>query len=402
MADSQESLDFTVKLAETVADLKSGKVEIISVRCEEGQVLKIGRASKSDVVISSPGCSWVHAEMRLMPPTQDGQLRLGLRDISSNGTGLQLPGKTLERIPKGEDSWVPHGAMIALPMKMKAPTDQRFLSVHFGDADDESVPPPMAEAADETAAKAAAEDVAVKADGKDLPAKAKEAAIEIDIDSDSPVEEVKQAKTVDVEATAPGSNFASHLPTVATGAAPEAAAPKTNGVPHERDASDDEPQKKRARTDESESKPVQADPDGAGVGLPAARPPSGPPGVRPPPRGARPKGAAAPQRAVASSDVPAILREKIQVGENIIRSARDAEDRNQWGQAFDCYQRGLAHFMEVLPQLGKDSPGGINLRQQINGYLIKAGELKEKLERSKGFGCRKITRPRGPQSAQGC
>merc|ERR1719454_504039 len=133
--------------------------------------------------------------------------------------------------------------------------------------------------------------------------------------------------------------------------------------------------------------------------LPPAMPPRGPPSAFLPPRGARPKAmGSAHGRAAALSDVPAILREKIQAGEAIIRDAREAEDRNQWGQAFDCYQRGLANFMEVLPKLGKDSPGGLSLRQQINGYLTRAGELKEKLEKSKAFGCRKAVRPRGPSS----
>lgn len=338
-------IDFTVKIAKSAADLQNGDVEVIDLRCEVGKALKIGRATKSDVPVMSPGISWVHAEFRAVPRGGEGEgLRLTIRDISSNGTGLELPGKTLERVPKGEDQALKDGMMVAMPMRLKSPDDQRFFTVHITDS------------------------------------------------VDSPVANVE--KTAEEKAVSSPRR--------------EAAADSRDTLLQEKDG-DEEPASKRARKSlpmpksarSGEEDSYRTSPVGGGVELPPYRPPSGPPGVMPgvrPPlaRGARPKGAAGPPRALNAADVPAELREKMQAGEAIIRDAKEFEDRNQWGQAFDNYQRGLANFMEVLPKLGKDSPGGISLRNQINGYLTRAGELKEKLERSKAFGCRKAARPRGP------
>lgn len=277
-------------------------------------------------------------------------------------------------------------------MKLKAPEDQRFFSVYIlGE------PSPVAEP--ETAVLPPPEEAPRVADER----KATPGVVELD--AEPPV--AKSRSVVELDAESP----------VAKSRSPERKAEvrDENDSGRRRNGSDEKRARSRSRDELAAKRPRKSlpmpraaervpspvnDPSLPNTdGLPPARPPSGPPGARPAPRGARAKGAAAAPRAVASSDVPAILREKIQAGEGIIRDAREAEDRNQWGQAFDCYQRGLAHFMEVLPKLGKDSPGGINLRQQINGYLTRAGELKEKLERSKAFGCRKLARPRGPASS---
>jgi hypothetical protein len=362
-------IDFTVKIAKSGADLQNGDVEVIDLRCEVGKALKIGRATKSDVPVMSPGISWVHAEFRAVPRGGEGEgLRLTIRDISSNGTGLELPGKTLERVPKGEDQALKDGMMVAMPMRLKSPDDQRFFTVHITD----SVDSPVANVE------------------KTAEEKAKRDSVQ-DIDSDSPGMRHTRAKNEAVSSPRR-----------------EAAADSRDTVLQEKDG-DEEPASKRARKSlpmpksarSGEEDSYRTSPVGGGVELPPYRPPSGPPGVMPgvrPPlaRGARPKGAAGPPRPLNAADVPAELREKMQAGEAIIRDAKEFEDRNQWGQAFDNYQRGLANFMEVLPKLGKDSPGGISLRNQINGYLTRAGELKEKLERSKAFGCRKAARPRGP------
>jgi len=392
MAGSEEYLDFTVHIANNAEDLKNDVFESIDVRCAEGQVLKIGRATKSELAISSAGVSWVHAELRLLPKSDgeaEGQRQLGIRDISSNGTGLQLPGAELVRLTKGEDTPVPNGATLALPMRLKAAEDQRFFSVHLGaDASEAAAPSGDAEAAGKPAEEVAAHVVD----------RAAQSGV-CDIDSDSPAAAPAKRRSPEHEAEpeavdepVSGNNFES-LPAnmVDAGTAGEEAADEP--APKKRRRSLPKPDHSTpSQHDQAWASQAFAD---ASAGLPPARPPSGPPGVRPPPRGARPKAAAAAARAAASSNVPPELREKIQEGEAIIRLAREAEDRNQWGQAFDCYQRGLAQFMEVLPKLGKDSAGGINLRQQINGYLTRAGELKEKLERSKVFGCRKLVRPRG-------
>jgi len=358
MTGSDEHLDFTVKIAKTVDDFCSGQVEIINLRCEEGQVIKVGRATKSQVPIASAAVSWLHAEMRLLPRAEGGRsLRVGIRDVSSNGTGVQLRNAALERIPKGEDVPVPDGAMVALPMRLKKPEDQRFFTVHFGAgasiAEDASAEADMVEAANEAAR-------SVDADK------------EADTKAESMLYEMARVQNIDSDIS---EDDASAAPAKAR---KTAAAVETVDV--------EERATKRPRVEDASF-------------VPPAMPPRGPPGVRPPPRGARCKGAAMPPRPGASSEIPAALREQMEECENLIRDARGFEERNQWGQAFDCYQRGLAGFFEVLPKLGKDSPNGISLRQQINSYLTRAGELKEKLERSKTFGCRVASRPRRAPTA---
>jgi len=396
MADSEEYVDFSIKLATSSENLAKGVVENIDLRCERGQALKIGRATKSEIAIMSPGISWTHTEIRILEKPDgeaeaDGKLQLAIRDVSSNGTGVQHVGKELERLKKGEDTYLPHGAMVALPMRLKAAEDQRFFTVHIDGEED--IP---------CAAEAAGGPTVASGEAETAPRV-------VDIDSDSAADEIRvvaKPRSAEPEAEPEAvevSNFESQRKGDNDRAPMKASAVAANGIAHQADEdaaadddSNDEPASKRPRKSLPMPRPAsEANTDD----LPPARPPSGPPGARPMPRGARPKAGAAAPRAVASSDVPAILRDKIQAGEGIIWDARDAEDRNQWGQAFDCYQRGLAEFMQVLPKLGKDSPGGINLRQQINGYLTRAGELKEKLERSKAFGCRKLARPRGPGTA---
>lgn len=347
MTGSDEHLDLTVKIAKSVDDFGSDQVEVLNLRCEEGQVIKIGRATKSQVPIASAAVSWLHAEMRLLPKAEGGRsLRVGLRDVSSNGTGVQPRNAALERIPKGEDVPVPDGAMVALPMRLKKPEDQRFFTVHFA------------------AGAPAAEDASAEAVDADK---------EADTKAESMLYEMARVQNIDSDISEDAD-----APAAPAKARKTAAAVETGDI--------EEPATKRPRVEEASS-------------APPAMPPRGPPGVRPPPRGARCKGAAMPPRPGASSEIPAALREQMEECESLIRDARGFEERNQWGQAFDCYQRGLAGFFEVLPKLGKDSPNGISLRQQINSYLTRAGELKEKLERSKTFGCRVASRPRRAPTA---
>lgn len=366
MADSQELVAFSVKLAPSLAALESGNVDIFQLQCEKDKVVKIGRGGKSDIAINCPGISWTHAELKLLPldaEAEGGRLQIGLRDVSSNGTGLQLPGGSVERLPKGQDTPLVDGALIYLPMRLKVAEDQRFLSVHL----DGSANAAEARSIERVESKGGADDEERKE------AEASKSVVE----NDSPIAEIK---------TLPATNNDSRP------------VRKDDGV-------DEEPARKRHRSEPSPEPapaklPVDDEPrekDLKSISEPndstLSRPPSAAPGSRPPPRGARPKASAAAAREKAFSDVPADLRDKITTGEGIIREAKEAEERNQWGQAFDCYERGLAYFMEVLPKLGKDSLGGASLRKQINGYLKKASELKEKLERSKAFGCRNLARP---------
>lgn len=372
MADSQEFFAFSIKLAPSLAALESGNVEIFELECEKNSALKIGRGGKCDVAINCLGISWIHAEIRILPI--EGKHQLALRDVSSNGTGLHLPGASLERLPKGEDTPLMDGAIISLPMRLKKAEDQRFLSVHF---EGHELQVRASEGVDGKAGdtEERSEEAAVRDDRAVVAQAIKSAA-----DEESPLAEqkatvVSETKSLRARDSASGDDE------------PARKQRKTLPSPEPIQFKDDEPAEK-------DGKPVQAPPATSERNdSTLSAPPSGPPGTRAPPRGARPKASAAAAREKAFSDVPADLRDKIKTGEGIIRDAKDAEDRNQWGQAFDCYERGLAYFMEVLPKLAKDSLGGASLRKQINGYLKKASELKGKLERSEVFGCGKLARP---------
>lgn len=368
MADSQEFFAFSIKLAPSLAALESGNVEIFELECEKNSALKIGRGGKCDVAINCLGISWIHAEIKILPI--EGKHQLALRDISSNGTGLHLPGASLERLPKGEDTPLIDGAIISLPMRLKKAEDQRFLSVHFEGHElqvraSEGVDGKVGDTEERSEEAAVHDDRAVAAQ-----------AIKSAADDESPIVEQKALRAGGDDRDAASGDDE-----------PARKQRKTLPMPEPIQFRDDEPADK-------DGKPVQAPPATSKPNdSTMSAPPSGPPGTRAPPRGARPKASAAAARENAFSDVPADLRDKIKTGEGIIRDAKDAEDRNQWGQAFDCYERGLAYFMEVLPKLAKDSLGGASLRKQINGYLKKASELKGKLERSEVFGCRKLARP---------
>eukprot|EP00421_Protoceratium_reticulatum_P000639 CAMPEP_0168361672 /NCGR_PEP_ID=MMETSP0228-20121227/2785_1 /TAXON_ID=133427 /ORGANISM="Protoceratium reticulatum, Strain CCCM 535 (=CCMP 1889)" /LENGTH=168 /DNA_ID=CAMNT_0008374353 /DNA_START=81 /DNA_END=583 /DNA_ORIENTATION=+ len=102
------------------------------------QVIRIGRASKNELVFRHPGISWNHCELRVLPDGSSSSSTLVVRDTSTNGTGLQVPGHMVLRLRKDVDTPVPTGAVIILPMKIKAKDDlppesvRACFSVHLG------------------------------------------------------------------------------------------------------------------------------------------------------------------------------------------------------------------------------------------------------------------------------
>lgn len=379
MEEEEEGHDFTVLLGATLEALSSGSdVQRIPIFAIPGKAIKIGRNSKSDLLITSAGVSWLHAELHLVTPAEGEEAntkpQLVVKDVSSNGTGLKIPGANLERLPKGEQTPVPDGSILALPIRVKAAEDQKFFTILRGGEDVATISGAPGVAA-QSAVSGDEPGVQDSGDGSARPISAKRslpaAPVSNGVVEDSRVGDMDAKRDSDDQATKRQKKSLpvpeQSRPAAALDASVPAVVPEDSMPPRE------------PPREEYQSGP----------------PPSGPPGVRPPPRGARAKARNGP-RAAALTDIPLELRKQIETGEDIIREAKEAESRNQWGQAFDCYQRGLKPLMEVLPKLAKDSGGGIGLRNQINGYLTKAAELKEKLDKTQALGSRKVMRPRGP------
>eukprot|EP00927_Polykrikos_kofoidii_P077172 TRINITY_DN74142_c0_g1_i1.p1 TRINITY_DN74142_c0_g1~~TRINITY_DN74142_c0_g1_i1.p1 ORF type:complete len:1346 (-),score=230.61 TRINITY_DN74142_c0_g1_i1:293-4273(-) len=87
-----------------------------------GQVVRIGRSPKSDVMVDNGGVSWQHAELKVIMPQRDGQAEpeLCILDLSSNGSGLQRPGGSpIRALSRGVATPVPDGGVLAVPLKVK-------------------------------------------------------------------------------------------------------------------------------------------------------------------------------------------------------------------------------------------------------------------------------------------
>lgn len=98
-----------------------------------GNAVRIGRAPGNDIVVEFRGVSQYHAELRL--ESVKGTLRLCIRDLSMNGTGLQKPeGKVPVQLTKQADEPVLHDSVLLVPMMLKADaseSDRAMLRVHF-------------------------------------------------------------------------------------------------------------------------------------------------------------------------------------------------------------------------------------------------------------------------------
>ncbi|CAJ1455598.1 unnamed protein product, partial [Effrenium voratum] len=86
---------------------------------EEDTVVRIGRCPKSAIVINHLGVSWVHAELRLVQ-LPDEEPQLCVRDVSANGTGLQLGDEDIRWLPRDADTPFGFAEQIVLPQKVKA------------------------------------------------------------------------------------------------------------------------------------------------------------------------------------------------------------------------------------------------------------------------------------------
>eukprot|EP00927_Polykrikos_kofoidii_P051243 TRINITY_DN4502_c0_g1_i3.p1 TRINITY_DN4502_c0_g1~~TRINITY_DN4502_c0_g1_i3.p1 ORF type:complete len:962 (-),score=158.00 TRINITY_DN4502_c0_g1_i3:78-2963(-) len=81
------------------------------------EVITFGRDALSDVVCQLRGVSGSHCRLLLLP-REDADLRLGICDLSANGTGLRVPGSEgASRLKKNVATPVLDGCALLLPMK---------------------------------------------------------------------------------------------------------------------------------------------------------------------------------------------------------------------------------------------------------------------------------------------
>lgn len=76
----------------------------------------------------------------------------------------------------------------------------------------------------------------------------------------------------------------------------------------------------------------------------------------------------------------ALVQNRVDRGEALIREGQQLEDERSFEEAYEKYCRGLQYLLEVMPKLAEDSPRVADLRAKISGYLEQAETLKERLE----------------------
>jgi len=136
---SKQAKDGAVSVKVAVGD---GVTKSFELRKGEGkELVRVGRSSKNDVVLSHAGISANHYELKPVHNSAGGQARLAVKDISTKGVGLRTaPGRPLERLEKGVDVVVPEASFYLLvPFKVR-PTEER-LSIHVDIRGDNSAAP---------------------------------------------------------------------------------------------------------------------------------------------------------------------------------------------------------------------------------------------------------------------
>jgi len=97
---------------------------------EEGDKVRMGRSPSCDICFESSRMvrkiSWFHCEITALRDTKQG-LRLCIKDLSSNGTGVSLHGGSVQRLPSAEARDLNDGARIVLPVKASAPSQEALL-----------------------------------------------------------------------------------------------------------------------------------------------------------------------------------------------------------------------------------------------------------------------------------
>ncbi|CAJ1343899.1 unnamed protein product [Effrenium voratum] len=94
----------------------------------DGPPVTLGRSSKTAVQVILTGVSNTHVELRLLTKPESGPpsfQHLRVRDVSSNGTGLQEPSASKPaKLKKDVDSPLTEGSVIIFPLRTKLKTDE--------------------------------------------------------------------------------------------------------------------------------------------------------------------------------------------------------------------------------------------------------------------------------------
>ncbi|CAK0855347.1 unnamed protein product [Prorocentrum cordatum] len=111
-AATEVSSAAAVRFALVLRD-EDGSASVKRFVLHPGAAVRVGRLPKAEVMLTPSGISNHHLEFRVLPGKS-----LGIRDLSSNGTGLAPPGGEVERMQKGVDVPVQDGCRVVLPMRL--------------------------------------------------------------------------------------------------------------------------------------------------------------------------------------------------------------------------------------------------------------------------------------------
>jgi len=104
-------------------------------------------------------------------------------------------------------------------------------------------------------------------------------------------------------------------------------------------------------------------------------------GTEPSPPGSAPRLPLPSTRMPAVEATPAALLSRVEKGEKLIRKASREEQKGLLPEAYESYRKGLRYVLDVLPQLAERDPLAEDLRHRIGGYLQRAEQLKENVDR---------------------
>lgn len=115
----------TVKFA-LLFDNDDGSAKRFELRATE--TVRVGRHPKNEIVLTPLTISNLHLEFRFLQGS--GAPKLGMCDLSANGTGVQAPGAAVSRLTKNVNVTVRDGSMVVVPMRQA--TEPTCFFVHLG------------------------------------------------------------------------------------------------------------------------------------------------------------------------------------------------------------------------------------------------------------------------------
>jgi len=292
--------------------------------------VSVGRNPKSDVLLDNiNGISWLHTEFRIV--SEKGAHKLVLRDGSTNGTGVQAPGSDgMQRLAKGEDTDLPDGSMVKIPMKVKGGVDNcKMFTV--------KVERPASAAAAEQVADDGYQQTSASDDEDDVDPLAAALA---EVPKSAPATDMPRESTAD---TVPDQEAAAQPPV----------------IEQERRRKDQDvavPDAKRPRLSDGDGATRQhAGADAGPLSLPNF-----------------------PLSSAESWPLPVVGR--VHEGRKLVCEGHDADKAGRLLEAFDNYRRGCGFVLEVLPSLAQDDQQANRLRQWLDGCFDCAANLKDRIK----------------------